>query len=405
MIRITTFAAQLTTSALRTIVASMLALAGGALGCVAQSIDSVVDSVVARSMALRTLAAEHDATLLERRADNALGGPSIEYSPFFENGKTGLGASELIVQQTFDFPTQYRQRREQLRLDGAALAEQYRAAVADVREEARLLCVDIIRTNQLVDMLGRRLTECDTILSLLQRRIDAGDATSLEVNKARLTRMAVQQQLAETCTERAGLLTRLQTLGGGTPIELDDRTFPACPLESDIDGFIAASLESNADLGAARATLGAQDHALAMSRRAWLPQLNVGYRRNTDGPARLNGFVVGAAFPLYSTSGRVKAARARQLALGLELDATRREAEDRLRSRWNELKRLQSVLDHSDTQLLDETLTLLRRAMQYGEITALDYYRETADIYDKLQAHIDMHCRYVRLYVEAHRDR
>lgn len=370
----------------------------------AQTLDDVLASIATRNMQLRALAADHEATTLERRAENTIGGPSLEYSPFFDNGKTGLGSSELIVSQEFDFPTLYRQRRLQTDLERRVLDSQYAAARTEVLLEARLLCIDIIRTNQLIDMYGQRLADCDTILTLLQRRIDAGDATSLELNKARLTQKAVSQQLAATEADRTALLAQLQTLNGGEPIGFTERTFPECRMEPSFDDFAEAALAANADVAAAEATLTATGHSLAMSRRAWLPSLSVGYRRNTDGPARLNGFMLGAAFPLFSTSPKVKAARARQQAAQQELEATRHEAEETLRSRYNELLRIHAVLDHSDTALLQETLSLLSRALQYGQITALEYYTETADIYEKMQAHIDLHGRYARLYTEMHRD-
>lgn len=382
----------------------LIALGTAVNGAQAQTIDDVLASIAERNLSLRALAADHEATALERQAENVIGGPSLEYSPFFENGKTGLGASELIVSQEFDFPTLYRQRREQVDLEGRVLNSQYAAARNDVLLEARLLCIDIIRANQSIDMLQQRLTDSETILTLLQRRIDAGDATSLEVNKARLTQKAVEQQLAATEADRTALLTRLATLNGGEAIDFGERAFPECTLEPSFDAFAEAALGANADVATAEAALTASDHALAMSRRAWLPTFSVGYRRNTDGPARLNGFMVGAAFPLFSSSAKVKAARARQRAAEQDLEATRRETEEGLRTKYNELLRLQAVLDHSDTELLQETLTLLSRALQYGQITALEYYTETADIYEKLQAHIDLHGRYARLYTEMHRD-
>ena len=381
-----------------------LALCCSAPQLYAQTIDEALTSIATNNVRLRALAADNDASLLESQVDNIVGGPSIEYSPFFENGKTGLGASELIVSQSFDFPTLYRQRREQAALDADVRREQYAAALRDVMLQARLAALDVVRTNQLIDMHRQRLAETDTILSLLQRRIEAGDATSLEVNKARLTRMAVQQQLAETEADRAARLAELQSLNGGEPIDITQRKLPEYTLAANFDDFLAEACSANPDISAAEANVRARDNELRTSRQAWLPQLSVGYRRNTDGPIRSHGFLVGAAFPLYSTSARVKAARARQQAAQKELDAARQEADAALRLRYAELLRLHNVLDHSDTALLQETLTLLGRALQHGQLTALEYYTETADIYEKLQAHIDLHARYARIFTELHRD-
>lgn len=370
----------------------------------AQSLEDAVQAVSRNNLRLKALEADAGATVLDRKAENIIEGPSIEYSPFYDNGKTGVASSELIVSQSFDFPTVYRQRREARGREAQVLQQQWEATRRDVLLEVRLLGLDIIRANQLIDMHRQRLAQCDTTLLLLERRLSAGDATALEVNKGRLTRMTVQQQLAEAEGERLSFLAQLTSLNGGEQLDITDRDFPHYLLESDFDTFAETALRANADIRVAEAALQVADYGVSMSRRSWLPQLSVGYRRNTDGGNRLNGFLVGAAFPLYSTASKVRAARAREAAARLEVQVVRQEASDELRGQYNELLRLHSVLDHTDTALLQETLVLLRRALEYGQITALEYYLEAADIYDKLLAHVDLHHRYVRLYAEAHKE-
>lgn len=370
----------------------------------AQTLDDVVRSVLSNNTRLKVLTQEVTATNLERHSENIVGGPQIEYSPFWDNAKTGVASSELVVSQSFDFPTVYRQRSEANRKEAAVEREQISAARREVALEARLLGLDIVRSNQLLDLYRRRLTECDTIFHLLERRMTAGDANALEVNKARLERMTVQQQLAAEEGEHASLIAQLQSLNGGVALDLIDRSFPKCILETDYDTFASLALGANGEIRVAQAALQSRSYDVNRSRQSWLPQLSVGYRRNTDGPVKVHGLMVGVAFPLYSTASKVKAAQARQEAAKRTLEAAEQEAADALRGQYNELVRLQSVLDHADTQLLQETLSLLSRALQYGQITALDYYVETADIYEKLTAHIDLHHRFSRLFTTLHRD-
>lgn len=369
----------------------------------AQSLQEVLHTIETHNLSLKALSASSQADRLEREAANMPEGPEVQYSPFYENGKTGIGASELVVSQNFEFPTAYSDRRQQARLAAGVLEAEYATERSRILVEAAQLCMDVIRLNQCIDMLRQRQADCDTVLLLVSRRLDAGDATSLEYNKARLTLLQVQQQLAEADGQRLETIARLQAMAGGESVELATRQFPECRLEPDYESFASMVLPALPELTAVERENHLRTHEVAMSRRSWLPSLSVGYRRNTDGDARLNGFMVGASLPLYSTRKKVQAARARQECAALQLSDAQQQAEQTLRAQYAELQHLQGVLDHTDTQLLSETLTLLNRALQYGEITALNYYIETADIYDKLLSHINLHANYTRIFIEAHR--
>ena len=74
---------------------------------------------------------------------------------------------------------------------------------------------------------------------------------------------------------------------------------------------------------AAEATVEAMRQEVEVARQGWIPKLSLGYRRNTDGSEASNGFLVGVAFPIYSTGKRVKAATARRAAAELEMENTR----------------------------------------------------------------------------------
>lgn len=369
----------------------------------AQSLQEVLHTIETHNLSLKALSASAQADRLEREAANMPEGPEVQYSPFYENGKTGIGASELVVSQDFEFPTAYSDRRQQTRLAAGVLEAEYATERSRILVEAAQLCMDVIRLNQCIDMLRQRQADCDTVLLLVSRRLDAGDATSLEYNKARLTQLQVQQQLAEAIGERLEVIARLRSMAGGESVELATRQFPECRLEPDYEFFASMVLPALPEVTAMEREHRLRTHEVAMSRRSWLPSFSVGYRRNTDGDARLNGFMVGASLPLYSTRKKVQAARARQQSAALQLTDAQQQAEQTLRAQYAELQHLQGVLDHTDTQLLSETLTLLNRALQYGEITALNYYIETADIYDKLLSHINLHANYTRLFIEAHR--
>lgn len=369
----------------------------------ADNIGDVLKQVAANNLTLQALAHDNQADVLDIKASNSIGGPSVEYSPFFTKGYSGVAESELVVSQEIDFPTKYAARNKQAKMQHTVgeqlLAKQRR----DILLQAQLLCIDLIRLNQTLSMLHERLANSETLLQMYQKRMDAGDANALELNKVKLDCMEVRTLVNEAQGERTSLLQQLKQLNGGKPIDVTDTVLPEYPQITNFESYRALALASDADVAVAQTALRAADMNLKLQKNEWLPNISFGYRRNTEHGEGINGFLVGVSFPLYSNSNNVKAARQRRESAELQVLQAQNEAEASMRTNYEQLQGLQQVIDHSDVKLLQESLDLFAKALQQGEITALVYYVEINSIYEKLQRHIDLHCQSVKLLAELHK--
>lgn len=369
----------------------------------ADNIGDVLKQVAANNLTLQALAHDNQADVLDIKASNSIGGPSVEYSPFFTKGYSGVAESELVVSQEIDFPTKYAARNKQAKMQHTVgeqlLAKQRR----DILLQAQLLCIDLIRLNQTLSMLHERLANSETLLQMYQKRMDAGDANALELNKVKLDCMEVRTLVNEAQGERTSLLQQLKQLNGGKPIDVTDTVLPEYPQITNFESYRALALASDADVAVAQTSLRAADMNLKLQKNEWLPNISFGYRRNTEHGEGINGFLVGVSFPLYSNSNNVKAARQRKESAELQVLQAQNEAEASMRTNYEQLQGLQQVIDHSDVKLLQESLDLFAKALQQGEITALVYYVEINSIYEKLQRHIDLHCQSVKLLAELHK--
>ena len=369
----------------------------------ADNIGDVLKQVASNNLTLQALAHDNQADVLDIKASNSIGGPSVEYSPFFTKGYSGVAESELVVSQEIDFPTKYAARNKQAKMQHTVgeqlLAKQRR----DILLQAQLLCIDIIRLNQTLSMLHERLANSETLLQMYQKRMDAGDANALELNKVKLDCMEVRTLVNEAQGERTSLLQHLRQLNGGKPIDVIDTVLPEYPQITNFESYRALALASDADVAVAQTALRAADMNLKLQKNEWLPNISFGYRRNTEHGEGINGFLVGVSFPLYSNSNNVKAARQRRESAQLQVLQAQNEAEASMRTNYEQLQGLQQVIDHSDVKLLQESLDLFAKALQQGEITALVYYVEINSIYEKLQRHIDLHCQSVKLLAELHK--
>ena len=387
----------------RYLIATIVALSTYSVA-LADTVGDVLKQVAANNLTLQALVHDNQADVLDIKASNSIGGPSVEYSPFFTKGYSGVAESELVVSQEIDFPTKYAARNKQAQMQQTVgdklLAKQRR----DILLQAQLLCIDLIRLNQTLSMLRERLANSETLLQMYQKRMEAGDANALELNKVKLDCMEVRTLVNEAQGERTSLLQQLRQLNGGKPIDVTDTVLPDYPQITNFEEYRALALASDADVAVAQTSLRAADMNLKMQKNEWLPNISFGYRRNTEQGEGINGFLVGVSFPLYSNSSNVKAARQRKESAELQVVQAQNEAEASLRTNYEQLQGLQQVIDHSDVKLLQESLTLFAKALQQGEITALVYYVEINSIYEKLQRHIDLHCQSVKLLAELHKE-
>ena len=93
-------------------------------GMQAQSIDEVLRQIEQNNKELQSQQHATRAAQLEVQTQNNLEDPSVEYSPFYTKGITGMSSSELVVTQGFDFPTLYAARSRSGKLQREALNRQ-----------------------------------------------------------------------------------------------------------------------------------------------------------------------------------------------------------------------------------------------------------------------------------------
>ncbi|MGM9679187.1 MAG: TolC family protein [Bacteroidaceae bacterium] len=336
-------------------------------------------------------------TLSDMRSENSLGTTSVEYSPFYSGGISGLASSELIVSQEVDFPTLYAARNKGMRSAGNVIGLEYSMLRRDILIEAWQLCIDLWAAERREEILKRRLGMADSLVYAVSRRMERGEATKLDENRVRLGKMTLMAEYGQNAVEIDRLRHSLQALNGGIPVDSVWRTvadvavLPACPVPEGLGGVSLENLVAEANLTKAR-----QD--VKISRQGWLPTLTVGYRRNTDGNEAFHGFIVGASFPLFSASGRMKSARHRQAAAEWQLLEAEASRKARLKSILDEALGLDRMLQAYNDSLMSQTLSLLESSVLHGEMPLSEYLSESELIFVKMQEKLDLEVRLQKVY-------
>lgn len=387
---------------MRTIIIAALALAATA-SIKAQDINAVLKSIEQNNVELKALQKGNEAAGIEIKSQNTLEDLSIEYSPFFQSKVSGIASSELVITQGFDFPTIYGARKKAGKLQRNVLDMQYQTARRDILLNAKKLCLDIINYNKQKQLLQERRKNADELLAMFKVKFDDGEATSLELNKIKLDRMNLETELVQADTKHANALQQLQALNGGLPIEVNMTEYPAVPADNDQTMYEKA-VATDWNVRTAQASVLAAEQDVKVNKQSWIPKLEIGYRRNTDGDMASNGFLVGGSIPLFSSKNKVKIAKARQSEAVMQHANARINAENSARALVNQMKQLKASVDAYDVPLMRQTLKLLRTAVENGEISVTDYYVEAEGIYKNMVTYMDIERQYQDVVTEIYKN-
>lgn len=387
---------------MRTIIIAAIALAATA-NIKAQDINAVLKSIEQNNVELKALQKGNEAAGIEIKSQNTLEDLSIEYSPFFQSKVSGIASSELVITQGFDFPTLYGARKKAGKLQRNVLDMQYQTARRDILLNAKKLCLDIINYNKQKQLLQERRKNADELLAMFKVKFDNGEATSLELNKIKLDRMNLETELVQADTKHANALQQLQALNGGLPIEVNMTEYPAVPADND-QTIYEKAVATDWNVRTAQASVLAAEQDVKVNKQSWIPKLEIGYRRNTDGDMASNGFLVGGSIPLFSSKNKVKIAKARQSEAVMQHANARINAENSARALVNQMKQLKASVDAYDVPLMRQTLKLLRTAVENGEISVTDYYVEAESIYKNMTTYMDIERQYQDVVTDIYKN-
>ena len=149
-------------------------------------IEQVLKNIEANNKELQANAQLITSQKLEAKTDNNLPDPTLSYAHLWGAKDKNETIGELVVSQSFDFPSLYATRNKLNRLKAGAFDSQ-----ADVFRQEKLLlakevCLDIIMLRQQKHILEERLRNAEELAKMYAKRLQTGDANALETNKINL---------------------------------------------------------------------------------------------------------------------------------------------------------------------------------------------------------------------------
>lgn len=375
--------------------------------CAQTSIERVLQSVETNNKELQANSQLTAARKLEAKLDNNLPDPSVSYVHQYGN-KDGMGMQgELVASQSFDFPSVYVQKNKLTRAKAGSLDRQHAEVRQQILLQAKEVCLDLVLLNQQKQLLDLRRRNAEQLSALYERRLQTGDANILETNKINLELLNAKTEARMNEAARIAKLQELAMLNGGVAIDFTDTSYVDVPVPLSFEDLKREALASNAQLLSLKSEQAAALRQIQVNKAMGLPGFELGYRLNTaSGGERFNGFLVGISIPLFSNRNNVKQAKAQSRYTDMQLESTTFTVTNELQNLYDQSLALRASMDEYRHILQSQnSLALLNKAIQAGQISMIEYFVDVTTYYQSVQNFMQLQNQYQKVMSQLYKFR
>lgn len=369
-------------------------------------IDGVLRSIETNNKELQANAQLITSQILESKTDNNLPDPTLSYAHLWNNKDKDNTIGELVVSQSFDFPSLYATRNKLNRLKATAFDGQRNVFRQNILLQAKEVCLDIIMLRQQQQILSERLRNAEELSAMYAKRLQTGDANILETNKINLELLNVRTEASMNETALRNKMQELTALNGNIPVVFEGADYPSVLFPGNYEELKSEVLSSDYTLQTLSSESLVARKQIAVNKSQWLPKLELGYRRNTESGEPFNGLVVGFSIPLFENRNKVKIARAQSLNVDLQKENAVLATESELTQLYREASALRtSMNEYEKTFRSQQDLALLKEALTGGQISMIEYFVEVSVVYQSRQNYLQLENQYQKAMARIYKNK
>ncbi|KAF5066369.1 Outer membrane efflux protein [anaerobic digester metagenome] len=386
---------------MKAIIISILALFGSISLYAQNNINSVLTSIEENNTTLKALRETAESQKLENRTGIYLSNPEVGFNYLWGNPVDMGNRTDFSVTQTFDIPTITGMKSKVANGKNDLVEWQYKADRMNIMLEAKQYCIELIYYNALKKELDIRLEHAKTIAESYEKRLATGDANKLEYNKVQLNLSTVQGEISRIEVERNALLSQLKRLNGGNDVTFDDSQFAQTQLPLNFDDWFVNAEQKNPVLAYIKQEIEVSKRQVSVSKAMGLPTFSAGYMSEKVVGQRFQGVSVGVSIPLWENKNRVKQAKAAVRAAESREADSKQQFYSNLQIQFNRAIGLQNTAQAYRKSLLTANSTdLLKKALDAGEISLLDYMVEIGLYYETVNQALQAEMDYQKAFAE-----
>ena len=371
----------------RTLIILYMVCAAAPILC-AQSVlksgwESWMAQIAQNNTTLKALHRQMQASVLANGSNLCLSDPEAEVAYLVGTPKGVPNRTNVSLTQSLDWDVLLGRRRALAKANNQVAYSDYRRAVQQVLTEADEQFTSLVYYNKLCGELSQRQTLAEEIERLYQQKFERGDINQLEVNKVRLNASVCRADWARANNERQQILANLQRLNGGHAVAFTDTIYPlagkALPPLVDFQSALAGSLA----VQTAQAAVAQSEAEIKVAKAEGLPALTVGFQGEYIKQNNYSGLSLGFTVPIWGNSRKkIRKAEAELAANRLTVDDVIYQERAQVAKLYASAQQLQQAANalQKDMQLMNND-QLLRRSLELGQISLLDYLLELSFYY------------------------
>lgn len=371
----------------RTLIIFYMVCAAAPILC-AQSVlksgwESWMAQIAQNNTTLKALHRQMQASVLANGSNLSLTDPEAEVAYLVGTPKGVPNRTNVSLTQSLDWDVLLGRRRALAKANNQVAYNDYRRAVQQVLTEADEQFTTLVYYNKLCGELSQRQALAEEIERLYQQKFERGDINQLEVNKVRLNASVCRADWARANNERQQILANLQRLNGGHAVAFTDTVYPlagkALPPLVDFQSALAGSLA----VQTAQAAVAQSEAEIKVAKAEGLPALTVGFQGEYIKQNNYSGLSLGFSVPIWGNSRKkIRKAEAELAANRLTVDDVIYQERAQVAKLYASAQQLQQAANalQKDMQLMNND-QLLRRSLELGQISLLDYLLELSFYY------------------------
>lgn len=365
------------------------------------SIDSILVLIEENNTTLKALRENVLSQKLENRTGIFLESPEIGFNYLWGNPSAIGKRKDFSIVQTLDIPTITGMKSRAAGEKNQLIEWQYKGERMNILLEAKQHCIDLIYYNALSKELSMRLEHAETLANAYKERLDKGDANILEYNKAKLNLSTVKGEMSRVDIERGALIAQLKRLNGGIALSIEADRFPEVELPLSFDDWYAEAEQKSPVLAYIRQEIEVGKRQVSLNKAMSLPVFSAGYMSEKVVGERFQGISIGVSIPLWENKNRVKQANAAVRAAQFREIDGKRQFFEQIHIAYRRASGLKATAEMF-RQSLDSANNseLLKKALDAGEISLLDYIVEMGLYYDSVNQTLEAERDYMKAYAE-----
>lgn len=340
-------------------------------------LKTLLASIEKNNISLKSLKEDREAARLAASVNLLPDNPEVEYNYLTGSPSTLGNRHDFSIRQTFDFPTAYLFKNK-LSSSGKIVSDlNYEKSRQDILLEARKLCVDVIYQENLLRIASQREEDANRMVMAYRKMLEEGKGNKLDLNRALIALAQVKSEILLLKNHQMEMLSKLKVMNGGESLVVNMINFPEVPLPANFEDWYSINSNQITELKLLREMIVSKDLTVKVQRSLTLPKFSAGYMSEKVTGEQFQGVTLGMSLPLWGNRNTVKTLKAEYSSLELKLSEEELRIKAEMNIQFDRVISFRSMAENLRTTLLEtNNETLLKRALELGEITLMDYLIE-----------------------------